>query len=301
MTGVDTSAKRGAREQSAATSSSWRGIWRGSPHPRLGCAAFLAVVVSLGLALGLYRLGLATLRWPMPQQLFGWFSLLVAVVLLIWGIRSSIRIFLQLGVRRVLLRSAVTVVLVVLVVGLVVPSGYSGLNHWTLTVQRVLEWPIVGISAFWTDIIAVPSEVQFAATGRRPPLRVPGVDWKDGPPPPIVVRASDSGNPVVVTTSSVVGAQESSTTAAESLELPTIHTPVDIVIGSTVQVVGTDGVALRARAQPSRESAVLIRFAEGTRLTIVDGPQEAEGLTWWQVRGDAGEGWCASDFLQVIP
>jgi hypothetical protein len=115
------------------------------------------------------------------------------------------------------------------------------------------------------------------------------------------VRASDSGNPVVVTTSSVVGAQESSTTAAESLELPTIHTPVDIVIGSTVQVVGTDGVALRARAQPSRESAVLIRFAEGTRLTIVDGPQEAEGLTWWQVRGDAGEGWCASDFLQVIP
>lgn len=301
MTGADNSAKRGAKEQSVSTRSYWRGLWQGSPHPRRGCAAFLAVVVSLGLVLGLYRLGLPTLRWPMPQQLLGWLSLLIAVVLLIWGIRSSIKIFLQLGIRRVLLRIAVTVVLVVLVVGLVVPSGYSGLNHWTLTVQRVLEWPIAGISTFWTDITAVPSEVQFAATGRRPPLRVPGVDWKDGPPPPIVVRASESGNAVVVTTSSVANEQESPTTTAEFSEQPTIRTPGAITVGSTVQVVGTDGVALRARAQPSRESAVLTRFAEGTRLTVVDGPREAEGLTWWQVRGDAGEGWCAADFLQVIP
>lgn len=300
MTATDKSAQRGANDRTVSVRSYVRSIWQGSPRPRAGCTAFFAVVISFGLAPGFYRLGLEMLRWSMPQQLFGWLIFLIAVALLVWGVRSGIRIFLQLGIRRILVRLAFMSAFAMLVTGFVVPSGYSGLYHWLVTAQRVLGWSIAGLNVFWNGVIEAPSEVQFAATGKRPPLRVPGVEWDNGPPPPVVVRVSESGDLSVVTPS-ITELQESSPVGAEAPVAPTLAATSEITIGSAVQVAGTDGAPLRARAQPSRESAVVTRFPEGARLLVVDGPKEAEGLTWWRVRGDAGEGWCVSDFLRIAP
>lgn len=62
-------------------------------------------------------------------------------------------------------------------------------------------------------------------------------------------------------------------------------TDLAITVGATARVVGTDGVPLRARATPSREAPILARFEEDTVVEVIDGPAEADGLTWWRVRG----------------
>ena len=37
---------------------------------------------------------------------------------------------------------------------------------------------------------------------------------------------------------------------------------------------------------------------EGTTLVVLDGPEEADGYTWWQVRTpDGAEGWAAGTWL----
>lgn len=45
-------------------------------------------------------------------------------------------------------------------------------------------------------------------------------------------------------------------------------------------------------------SPVTARFADGTPLTIIGGPRQADGLTWWQVesRELAIGGWSAERF-----
>ncbi|GAB4446857.1 MAG: SH3 domain-containing protein [Chloroflexi bacterium OHK40] len=66
-------------------------------------------------------------------------------------------------------------------------------------------------------------------------------------------------------------------------------------------VVREDAVALnvRARAGTALDNPVLFSLAPGSEVEIVAGPVEADGFTWWQVRGPLGEGWCAGQFLDA--
>lgn len=64
----------------------------------------------------------------------------------------------------------------------------------------------------------------------------------------------------------------------------------------TVQGVGEDG--LNVRAEPNTDADILETVDEGSSLTILEGPSEGSGYTWWKVRTAAGtEGWVVVDFL----
>ena len=89
---------------------------------------------------------------------------------------------------------------------------------------------------------------------------------------------------------------------------PSAPTPVlfaqeggSLHIGDAVQVGNTSGQGLRVRDIPGREGKILAKFTEGSSLQIIDGPKQADGYTWWKVRGAGGEGWCAADFLVHAP
>lgn len=101
---------------------------------------------------------------------------------------------------------------------------------------------------------------------------------------------------------------------AESLTLtgPTLAptatytpTPAVIAVGSSVIVVGAGGV--NVRSGPSRADGVVAVASQGDRFTVTDGPTEADGLTFWEVRSDAGvSGWAAEGdgaqkLLEVVP
>lgn len=63
-------------------------------------------------------------------------------------------------------------------------------------------------------------------------------------------------------------------------------------------VVHTGGSVLRCRSSPGLDHPQVARFADGTHLTLVAGPREADGLRWWQVAQGDLRCWSAETFLQ---
>lgn len=70
----------------------------------------------------------------------------------------------------------------------------------------------------------------------------------------------------------------------------------DITIGD-VAMVNTDGLNLRDDA--TVDANVIAELASGEFVTILDGPVEADGWTWFQVESDAGTGWVAGEYLTI--
>lgn len=76
----------------------------------------------------------------------------------------------------------------------------------------------------------------------------------------------------------------------------------NLVAGSNALVLIEQG-DLNVRNQPGTgfNSAVIAVMATGTTVEVLEGPIEADGFTWWRVRGQATdrmvEGWCVGDYL----
>jgi Bacterial SH3 domain len=68
-------------------------------------------------------------------------------------------------------------------------------------------------------------------------------------------------------------------------------TPIPELGKGKTAIVTTAG--LRSRLEPTTDSRVVITFREGDRVTILDGPRDADGYIWWQIEGNAGSGWSA--------
>jgi len=85
------------------------------------------------------------------------------------------------------------------------------------------------------------------------------------------------------------------------IEGTVVPTPItEIGPGATVVVSGTAGAGLNLRQQPSTYASVEGSYDEGTELTVLDGPREADGYVWWQLRAEDGtEGWAAADWLAL--
>ncbi len=75
-------------------------------------------------------------------------------------------------------------------------------------------------------------------------------------------------------------------------------TPAGLYIGGDTIVTGT-GSALRLRSDPGLQSTTLKTVDDGTRLSILEGPRDADGLTWWRLHdpSDGAEGWAAQTYL----
>jgi len=70
--------------------------------------------------------------------------------------------------------------------------------------------------------------------------------------------------------------------------------PVALAKDVLAKVTPPEGVKLKVRDKPSTAGAVLGELDKDAQVTIVDGPQEASGITWWKVDNGAGlVGWSA--------
>ena len=77
------------------------------------------------------------------------------------------------------------------------------------------------------------------------------------------------------------------TPTAAPTAVPTLH------VGGSATVANTQGSVLRGRKQPGVKAPVAVTFREGTRVSIVEGPVEADGFTWWKIQDAGGAGWSA--------
>ncbi|MBZ0279103.1 MAG: SH3 domain-containing protein [Anaerolineae bacterium] len=87
------------------------------------------------------------------------------------------------------------------------------------------------------------------------------------------------------------------TAPAVDIQPTALPTPEPIFhVGMTVTVQTTEGEILNLRAEPTRESEILIYLEDDLTLILLEGPVEAEGFTWWRVRTPDGlEGWAVEN------
>ena len=80
---------------------------------------------------------------------------------------------------------------------------------------------------------------------------------------------------------------------------------VDVIAaGGYVQINGTEGDGLRIRSSHGLNADTVFRGEEAEVFIVKEGPQTADGYTWWYVVAPYDEtraGWAASEFLAVIP
>jgi hypothetical protein len=87
---------------------------------------------------------------------------------------------------------------------------------------------------------------------------------------------------------------------------PTALPPFDPLrtIGMPIQIYTEEDEYLNLRDAPSTDSAVLALLEGGTQAIITDGPVDADGYRWWQIRVGNRTGWVVEmlpDVLTLIP
>ncbi len=81
-----------------------------------------------------------------------------------------------------------------------------------------------------------------------------------------------------------------------------VASPVGAVIfpgGQTATVANTNGDGVRFRSDPSKNGKILATVAEGAVVLITNGPQDADGVTWYQVQYAGQSGWMDADFISA--
>ncbi|MDD2921274.1 MAG: hypothetical protein PHQ36_03225 [Anaerolineales bacterium] len=84
---------------------------------------------------------------------------------------------------------------------------------------------------------------------------------------------------------------------------PTLE-PNTIGVGAYVQISGTEGEGLKIHSAPSLNSDLVFFGGESEVFVVREGPQTADGYTWWKLVAPYDEtraGWAAADFLAVVP
>jgi hypothetical protein len=76
-----------------------------------------------------------------------------------------------------------------------------------------------------------------------------------------------------------------------------------ISIGVYVIISGTDGNGLNLREGPGTSNKTITIGMDAETFLVKDGPQEADGYTWWFLQAPYDEtrnGWAAADYLTVL-
>lgn len=72
----------------------------------------------------------------------------------------------------------------------------------------------------------------------------------------------------------------------------------DLAVGGKAVVITTEGDRLTVRSGPGRQFPTIGSLAEGTQVTLIEGPQSsADGVVWFKVQGGGLTGWCSAEWL----
>lgn len=63
-------------------------------------------------------------------------------------------------------------------------------------------------------------------------------------------------------------------------------------------VMNTD--ALNIRAEPSTAGEWVAALYQGETASVIDGPREADGYSWWKIVAPSGEGWAVRDYMERV-
>jgi hypothetical protein len=87
-------------------------------------------------------------------------------------------------------------------------------------------------------------------------------------------------------------------TVAPSVAPTAAPTPGGLRVGGAAVVDTGSGEGLRLRRDPGQAGVVLRSIPNGQRLTILEGPRDADGMPWWKVQYSGEQGWVAGAFIK---
>jgi uncharacterized protein YgiM (DUF1202 family) len=65
------------------------------------------------------------------------------------------------------------------------------------------------------------------------------------------------------------------------------------------KVVGLGGDALNLRTEPKTTAKILLTLKEGDLVSILEGPSDADGQSWYKVQASGQTGWVSKRYIQL--
>lgn len=143
------------------------------------------------------------------------------------------------------------------------------------TVLPATREPVIRI------ITAVPTQPGSTSQNSQP-VQQPGSQTLSGANPPAELSLQGPTLPAVVFT----------------------PTPQPITIGSTVVVTGVGADELNVRDKAGvLGTNILFRTKDGSVFTVIEGPMQADGFTWWRIQDITNtslNGWAVANYLRIV-
>lgn len=166
-----------------------------------------------------------------------------------------------------------------------------------LAVPLSIQYAILGGFILGLCLLLINLRPRINALIAAPPSATP-----TPPPPTVTSTATLPPRPTDLPTPTFTITHPAPTVGATRRVTPTPPSPTPgLGPGITAQVGDTGGLGLIMHTDPGLNTAVIRVLQDGERVVIIAGPQQADGMTWWQVRDANGqEGWVAASFLQQV-
>jgi uncharacterized hydrophobic protein (TIGR00271 family) len=158
------------------------------------------------------------------------------------------------------------------------------------TVELVLTVvPVTQLNPF------VPPTPTPTPTFTQTPTLTPSPTPGPTPTPTMTPTSTQTPMPTPTPTSPPTETATATPTPTSTLTATPTMTPTSVITGV---VADTGGRGVRVRALPGGKT--IAAWPEGTHITIIAGPESAQGQDWLRVRDDKGlEGWVAAEYVLV--
>lgn len=181
--------------------------------------------------------------------------------------------------------------------------------------ENVLYFPLWSLGLMLLIVLVLAFGIVFsivalggkqATTEADPVLRVITAVATNTPNIPDPNEAVLATSTIPADLSVILPAQTPVNLALDGPALPTVaftNTPIPLSVGVRVIVANVGDQELNVRNVAGvTSSEILFRSAEGTEFSIVDGPQQADGFTWWRIQDTISQqsGWAVANYLQVL-
>lgn len=128
------------------------------------------------------------------------------------------------------------------------------------------------------------------------PVALPSAAATNTPEPLVIVDATPTVSVTAPIATTPLTATQPTTTTSPA---PAPTGGNVLAVGSPARVTAPDGLNLRTAASAS--GTLIVQLATGARVTVLEGPVQAENFTWWRIDNGAGQtGWVAEGDGQTV-
>ncbi|MGL4650837.1 MAG: SH3 domain-containing protein [Caldilineaceae bacterium] len=168
--------------------------------------------------------------------------------------------------------------------------------------NRLLHFPerlgprarlLVAVSVLWAAPVLACGSFAPRPTPTptlQAPIVLPDTAATSTPEPLVIVDAT----PTIATTAPLPTTPLTATQPTTQTAAPPAAAPAGNVLaaGAPARVTAPDGLNLRTAAGAS--GTLIVQLATGARVTVLEGPVQADNFTWWRIDSGAGQtGWVA--------